>query len=94
MQNFPVKLSFLIPRYAHASTKWKIAKVASTKIVVFVNFDSITEAFLHTSQSLTGRSSVIRQKGESQNGGKKKTNHARFSEKANISYPLIRTRTY
>ena len=31
-------------------------------------------------------------KGESQNGGKKKTKHAKFSEKGNISYPLIRTR--
>ena len=37
-------------------------------------------------------SSVIKQKGESQNGGNKK-NHANFSEKTNISYPLILTRT-
>ena len=29
--------------------------------------------------------SVIRQKGESQNGGNKKTKHAKFSEKENIS---------
>ena len=36
-------------------------------------------------------SSVIRQKGESQNGCFKKTKHAKFSEKTNISYPLIRT---
>ena len=34
-------------------------------------------------------SSVIRQKGESQNGYFKKTKHAQFSDKANISYPLI-----
>ena len=34
--------------------------------------------------------SVIRQKGESQNRGNKKTKHAKFSEKANISYPLNR----
>ena len=33
---------------------------------------------------------VIRQKSESQNGGNKKTKHAEFSEKTNISYPLIR----
>ena len=39
------------------------------------------------------RSSIIRQKGESQNGGNKKTKHAKFSAKTNISYPLIRTRT-
>ena len=32
-------------------------------------------------------SSVIRQKGESQNGGNKKTKHAIFSVKTNISYP-------
>ena len=35
--------------------------------------------------------SVIRRKGESQNGGNKKTKYAKFFEKANISYPLIRT---
>ena len=39
-------------------------------------------------------SSVIRQKGESQNGFFEKTKHAKFSEKTSISYPLIRTRTY
>ena len=33
------------------------------------------------------------QKCESQNGGNKKVKHAKFSEKTNISYPLIRTRT-
>ena len=37
--------------------------------------------------------SVIRQKGECQDGGNKKINHAEFSEKTNISQPLIRTRT-
>ena len=37
-------------------------------------------------------SSVIKQKGKSENGCFKKTKHAKFSEK-NISYPLIRTRT-
>ena len=34
--------------------------------------------------------SVIRQKGESQNGCFKKTRHAKFSKKTNIFYPLIR----
>ena len=38
-------------------------------------------------------SSVIKQKDQSQNGDNKKTKHAKFSKKANISYPLIRTRT-
>ena len=38
-------------------------------------------------------SSVIRQKGESQNGCFKKTKHVKFSEKTNISTPLIGTRT-
>ena len=33
-------------------------------------------------------SSVIRQKGESQNGCFKKTKHTKFSKKPNISYPL------
>ena len=35
---------------------------------------------------------VIRQNGESQNGDIKKAKHATFSQKTNISYPLIRTR--
>ena len=39
------------------------------------------------------KSSLIRQKGESQNGCFKKTKHTKFSEKPNISYPLIRTHT-
>ena len=38
-------------------------------------------------------SSAIRQKGESQNGCFKETKHAKCSEKTNIFYPLIRTRT-
>ena len=39
-------------------------------------------------------SSVFRQKGESQNGGHKKTKHDKFFEKNNISCPLIRRRTF
>ena len=35
--------------------------------------------------SLLHKSSVIRQKGESQNGSNKKTKHAKFSEKTNTS---------
>ena len=38
--------------------------------------------------------SALRQKGESQNIGNKKTKHAKFSEKTNIFYPLIRTCAY
>ena len=41
----------------------------------------------------SNKSSVIRQKGESQNGCFKKTKHVKFSEKTNISNPLIRTPT-
>ena len=52
----------------------------------------------------TGISSVIRQKGEFQNGGSKNTKHTKLSKKQrfltpwyahvrNIFYPLIRTRT-
>ena len=37
------------------------------------------------------KQSVIRRKIESQNGCFKKAKHAKFSEKAKISYPLIRT---
>ena len=33
-------------------------------------------------------SSVIKQKGESQNGGNKKTKHAKFSEKQTLLTPL------
>ena len=32
-------------------------------------------------ESFVDKSSVMRQKGESQNGGNKKSNHAKFSEK-------------
>ena len=39
-------------------------------------------------------SSVIREKGESQNGCFKKTRHAKIFRKTNISYPLIPTSTY
>ena len=35
--------------------------------------------------------SVIRKKGESQNGGNKETKHVKFSVKTKISYPLIRS---
>ena len=40
------------------------------------------------------KSSIIRQKGESQNGGNKKTRHANCSHKKIISYPLKRTRKF
>ena len=46
------------------------------------------------SMTFVHKASVIRQKGESPNGFFKKTKHAKFSEKRNISYPLLRTRTY
>ena len=36
-------------------------------------------------------SSLIGQKDESQNGCFKKTKHAKFSEKTNITYPPLRT---
>ena len=39
-------------------------------------------------------SSVIRQKSESQNGDSKKIKHVKFSEKTDISYPLIRTHMF
>ena len=39
-------------------------------------------------------STVMSQKGEFQSGGSKKTNHAKFSEKTNISYSLIGTCTH
>ena len=42
---------------------------------------------------IIGKSSVIRQKGESQNGRFKKTKQAKTFRKTNISYPLIRTQT-
>ena len=41
---------------------------------------------------LMRNSSVIRQKGESQNRSNKETKHVIFSGKTNISYPLIPTR--
>ena len=49
--------------------------------------------FLTTWWNSESNSLVIKQKGESQNGCFKKTKHVEFSEKKNISYPLIRIRT-
>ena len=50
---------------------------------------------LHTIKNVFNQhtSSVIRQKCKSQNGCFKKTKHVKFSEKTNISNPLISTRT-
>ena len=45
------------------------------------------------SASYMQKSSVIRQKGQSQNGCFKKTKHVEFSEKRTFFYPLIRTGT-
>ena len=56
------------------------------------NFSSVSSHF-ETLCIKELNSSAIRQKGESQNGGSKKTKHTKFSEKTNISYPLIRKRT-
>ena len=42
----------------------------------------------------TLKSWLIKQKGKSQNGRKKKTKHAKFSKKASISYPLIATHAF
>ena len=59
------------------SSETIIAMVRNTMHIFFVLCDSL----------------VIRQKGKYQNGGNKKTKHAKFSEKTNVSYPLIHTRT-
>ena len=45
------------------------------------------------STSYMQKSSVIRQKGQSQNGCFRKTKHVEFSEKRTFFYPLIRTGT-
>ena len=47
----------------------------------------------HNTYRITLNSSVIRQKGESQNGCLKKTKHVKFFEKRTFLTPLIRTRT-
>ena len=49
--------------------------------------------FLDDTSIFQCSSSIVRQKGESQNGGNKKTKETKFSKKINISYPLIRTHT-
>ena len=62
---------------------------------LFIVPSQISMMKLFDSQRLKGfNSSVIRQKGESQNGCFKKTKHVKFFEKTNISYPLICTSTY
>ena len=47
-----------------------------------------------SSSRAESKSSVVRQKDETQNGGNKKTRHAKFSKKTNIFYFLICTGTY
>ena len=59
-------------------SRWKIFS-----LVIWVRFVRVTSNW-----------SVIRQKVESQNWCFKKTKHAKFSKKTNISYPLIRTLFY
>ena len=57
------------------------------------NLTGYRPAILSTILMKSNNSSVIRQKGESQNGCLKKKNKARqIFRKTNISYPLIRTR--
>ena len=48
------------------------------------DIETTTNFFLHCSHY---NSSVIRQKGESQNGGNKKTKHAKFSDKKTFLTP-------
>ena len=59
------------------------------------SFSAISRACFHIRRTLVSvhNSSVLWQKGESQNGGNKNTKHAKFSEKRTFFYPLIRTRT-
>ena len=61
---------------------------------LFIGPSQISMMKLFNSERLKGvNTSLIRQKGESQNGCFKNTKHVKFSEKTNISYPLICTRT-
>ena len=60
-------------------------------MIVLLLVHSDTSKIIKTCSTLI--SSVLRQNGKSQNRGNKETKHAKFSEKTNISYPLIRSRT-
>ena len=61
------------------------------KMHAFKKSKTITFHTFHLYQ-ISNNLSVMRQKGKFQNGCFKKTKHAKFSKKTNISYPLIRTR--
>ena len=79
-------------------TKYQIVATVSFFETIFdSSFKPLHRAFNNgrrdVCSSLPIISSVIRQKRKSQNGCFKKTKHAKFSEKKNISHPLICTRT-
>ena len=67
-------------------TKWAFRQICQNRL-------HRSAARTNIYEKISVISSVIRQKGESQNGYFKKTKYAKFSDKTNISYPLICTRT-
>ena len=84
LELFFENFSFCIQRFLQIFPKSDISTFSLTKTGNFC------EVML--TDRIKCNSSVIRQKGESQNGCFKNTKHAKFSEK-HISNPLIRTRT-
>ena len=60
---------------------YKIATIIKCKLVILIFFMVLSVKFCKMLEFLNHILSVIRHKGESQNGCYKKTKHAKFSEK-------------
>ena len=83
-------------RLTHVFQTLNLKQRVSYHRVGFIEINSLSQ-YLKVWISLIYRRpdilSVVRQKGESQNECFKKTKHAKFSKKTNISCPLMRSRT-
>ena len=77
-------------QYWYCLLVWSKRKLIYFHMIVTLTIKSFLITGLCDSTSI---STVVRQKGESHNGGNKKTKHAKCSEKTNLLYHLIRTRT-
>ena len=88
--NIAAKIPHLFTDFFDFSISSTLLSLRSSPKSVFGVCNSINLKFFTRLRTFFSWS-MIRQKGESQNGCFKKTKHAKFSEKKN-SYPLIRTR--
>ena len=91
-KNTCVRISFWIklPQASNFIKKETPTKVFSSEFwETFMNIFSHTTPPVAAFESLEKISSVIRQKGKSQNGGHKKAKHHKFSEKTNTCFAFL-----